>query len=64
MADKLMSIAELADYLGMSKSTIYQRRYRGDSLPSSIKFGQGAVRYRESDVLAWLEEHADTRPAA
>lgn len=61
--DRLMSPKELADYLGVSASTIYNRRYRGEDLPRSISLG-GRIRYRESDVLDWLDEHAEDRPAA
>lgn len=57
-ADRLLSLAELADYLGWSTSTIYNRRYRGADLPRSIRIG-GQVRYRLSDVEQWLETNAD-----
>lgn len=63
--DRLLTLQELADYLGVSASTIYNRRYRGENMPRSIRVG-GRVRYRQSDVLDWLEAQADElpRPAA
>lgn len=62
-ADGLLTVEELAGYLGVSVSTIYNRRYRGDDLPPSYRIGK-AVRYRRRDVEAWLEEQADERPDA
>ena len=65
MADEdlpqLMTIRDLAGLVGWSEHTIYQRRYRGDSLPRSIKLGNGAVRFRRDHVLAWLEDQTEDR---
>jgi excisionase family DNA binding protein len=58
---QLMTIRELAELLGWSEHTIYQRRYRGDSLPRSIKLGNGAVRFRHEDVETWLDAQTDDR---
>ena len=63
LTDQLLSPAQLASYLGLSTQTIYNRRYQGLDLPRSIMVG-GQVRYRESDVLAWLDSHADERQPA
>ena len=57
--DQLLTVEDLAKALGLATHTIYQRRYRGDSLPRSITIGN-TIRFRASDVEAWLEEHADT----
>jgi excisionase family DNA binding protein len=50
----LMSIAELADYLGVPVSTVYLWRSRGEG-PSGFKIGK-RVRYRAADVVKWLNE--------
>jgi len=54
---------ELADELGIPVGTIYQWRYRGRG-PKGHKIGKH-IRYRRSDVEAWLETRADApRPAS
>jgi excisionase family DNA binding protein len=60
MGDRLFSPAELAEHLNVPVGTVYQWRYRGMG-PRGIKVGRH-VRYRESDVEAWLEAQADPAP--
>lgn len=55
--ERLLTPAQLAEHLGVSVATIYQWRYRSEG-PPGFKVG-GRVRYRRSDVDAWLDEHAD-----
>jgi excisionase family DNA binding protein len=52
-AERLLTARELADLLGFASSTIQDWSERGD-LPA-FKLG-GRLRFRESEVLAWLEE--------
>jgi len=54
---RLLSVKELALYLGKPVATLYAWRYRGDG-PSAIKVGR-SLRYRWSDVEAWLDSQAD-----
>lgn len=58
--DPLLSIKELAAYLGIPEATLRDWRVDGKG-PSSIRVG-GQVRYAISDVRAWLEAHRE--PAA
>ncbi len=60
--DLLLSPAELADYLGVPVQTVYQWRHRGEG-PPGYRVGRH-VRYRWSDVQAWLDEQADDIPRA
>lgn len=54
---------ELADHLKIPVGTIYAWRYKGTG-PRGSKVGRH-VRFRRSDVDAWLDQHADgPRPAA
>lgn len=64
MSDRLLTVAELAEYLGVARHTVYQWRYRGEGPPGFRLGGRGQVRYRESEVIAWLEEQRDPRPAS
>lgn len=49
----LLSMEQLAEFLGLSVQTIYNRRNRGGPLPRSSGKGR-AVRYCMDDVRAWL----------
>lgn len=52
-----MTVPEVADYLNVTRQAIYQWRHKGGG-PRSIKVGQ-RVRFRRSDVDAWLAAHTD-----
>jgi excisionase family DNA binding protein len=54
-----MNIAQAAAYLGIAKSTLYTWRTRRPGFgPRAVKAG-GALRYRRSDLDAWIEAHAE-----
>lgn len=55
---ELLTIEQLAALMGWSTQTVYQRRYRGDSLPRAISVGK-TIRFRRDDVDRWLDEHAE-----
>lgn len=61
--DDLITPAELAEDLGCSIAFLAQRRYLGDG-PMFVKVGPRKVRYRRSDVEAWLDARtrASTQP--
>lgn len=59
--DNITTAAEVADAMGISVDALKQMRYRGVG-PKFIKVGS-RVRYRWSDVEAYLEDHA-TDPAS
>lgn len=50
--EKLMNTNELADYLGISESTIVQYRLKGIG-PRYVKIGH-LVRYRQVDADHWV----------
>lgn len=56
--EQLLTLEETATYLRISPSTLYTMRHEGRG-PRGFKVG-GQVRYRLSDVLDWLEAHADS----
>jgi excisionase family DNA binding protein len=57
---RLLSIGELAKYLGVPVATLYAWRYRGEG-PPGFRVGRH-LRYRWSDVLAWIERKIEPIP--
>lgn len=60
--EALLSPVQLAAMLGISVQTIYNRRTRGESMPTCVKLG-GLVRYHPEDVRAWLNRQSETSTA-
>ena len=58
MTGRLLTTREVADYLGLSCETILRRWRRGD-IPGGIRLASNVLRFRESEIEAWL---AGTRP--
>ena len=59
--ERLMSINEVAEILGIPAATLYGWRYRGEG-PRGYRVGR-FVRYRRSAVESWLEKQLDERIA-
>lgn len=57
MTDTLVSPQQLAEYLGIPLKSVRNWRTTGSG-PRGIRVGKH-VRYRWSDVEAWLERQAD-----
>lgn len=58
----LLSPQQVAEYLGIPVATLYQWRYRREG-PPGFRVGRH-VRYRRSDVDAWIERQLeDSNPA-
>jgi excisionase family DNA binding protein len=59
--DRLLSVRDLAEYLGVPVTTLYQWRYRSEG-PTGFRVGRH-LRYRWTDVQEWIEEqlHRVTR---
>ena len=51
--DRLIRLREVVARTGLSRSTIY-RKMRDGSFPEAVKAGDRAVRWRESEIEAWL----------
>jgi excisionase family DNA binding protein len=52
--ERLLTARELADVLGFTAGTVLDQFERGD-LPG-FKLPNGAVRFRASEIEAWLDE--------
>lgn len=63
MTDKLLTIDEVCDRLSVSRGALAQLRYEGTG-PKFIKLTAKAVRYRESDIEAWLDGRVRSKTAA
>lgn len=61
MAEQLLTIEEAARILGLTPQAMYSARGRGTG-PVAYRLGPGPrskLRYRASDIEAWLESHRD-----
>jgi excisionase family DNA binding protein len=56
-ADRLLTVKELAEYLGVSVATLYQWRYRREG-PLGFRVGRH-VRYRWIEVTEWIEHQLE-----
>jgi excisionase family DNA binding protein len=61
LADRLMTLPEVAELLGIPVATLYRWRHRGEG-PRGYRIGRH-VRYRRSVVDAWVETQVDHRIA-
>jgi excisionase family DNA binding protein len=52
LADRWLTVAEVAAYTGIPVATLYTWRTRGGG-PEGVKLGPRHLRYRLSAVLAW-----------
>ena len=51
--DRLLRLAEVLTITALGRSSVY-RKMRDGSFPEPLKIGARAVRWRESDIEAWL----------
>ena len=54
MAERLLTVPEVAEMTRLPEATLRWFRHEGTKGPKSFKLGRRIV-YRESDVLAWIE---------
>ena len=60
MGSRLLTARQVADLLGVSSETVLRWTRRG--LLPAIRLPGGAIRYRESDLEAWLQERETAAP--
>ena len=56
LPDRLLTVQDLAEYLGVPATTLYQWRYRRDG-PLGFRVGRH-IRYRLTDVTEWIERQS------
>lgn len=54
--EKLLSVEEVAEFLGVPVNTLYQWRHKGTG-PTAFRVGR-FLRYDSRDVREWLSAHA------
>lgn len=55
--DQMLTLEELAAWLGVTKTFIYRRTCKGHTDPiPSYRFG-GHLRFRRHEIEAWIEAH-------
>lgn len=59
--EPLLDVGELAAYLGVPVSTVYDWRTRGLG-PRAYRFGKH-LKFAVSDVRIWIEQQRDTPPS-
>ena len=58
MADRLLTLQQVADQLQIPAATLYYWRSTGDG-PKSLRVGR-YVRYRQDDLDAWIADRSGT----
>ena len=53
MRDRLLRLREVMAIAGLSRSSVYRLMAKG-TFPSSVTVSPGAVRWRETEVMAWM----------
>lgn len=61
--ERLMTRKEVAKFLGVQPQTIARWKWAGQDSPPSITIGR-SIRYRQSEVEAWLWKKAGLDAAA
>ena len=62
--DPLLVIGQAADYLSITKATLYTWRSRRPGFgPRAVKVG-GCLRYRRSELDTWIADHTEQPEAA
>lgn len=61
MSDRFLRLAEVKTIVGLGSSTIY-RRIGASTFPRPLELGPGCVRWRQSDIDAWMAQFQETKP--
>ena len=52
--DRFMRQSEVLEAVGLSRQAIYEKRKAG-TFPEPVDVGVAALRWRESEIKAWME---------
>lgn len=59
-AHTLLTAAEVCARLSIARSTLYELMKADPTFPRPLKLGAKAIRFRASDVAAWIDAQAAT----
>ena len=60
MHNRLLKRRQVEEITGIGRSSIYRLMKSGE-FPQRVKVGRNAVRWRESDITAWVESRPEAR---
>ncbi|MGJ9426849.1 helix-turn-helix transcriptional regulator [Nesterenkonia halotolerans] len=63
-ADPLLKDTQVQELTGIPAGTLRWWRHHGDYGPKWFRLGPRAIRYKTSDVTAWIEVNYNESPAA
>lgn len=55
--DQLLNDKQVQDLTGIPTGTLRWWRHQGDQGPIWFRLGPRAIRYKSSDVVAWIEDN-------
>ena len=56
----LLTINEVSEMLGLSKTTIERmRRHSDTNFPPAIRISEKCIRFDRSDILSWIEKRKE-----
>lgn len=55
--DRLLNDKQVQDLTGIPTGTLRWWRHQGDQGPIWFRLGPRAIRYKQSDVLSWIEDN-------
>lgn len=53
MGERLLRLRDVMHLCGLGRSTIY-RKIKDTTFPEPVRVGPGAVRWKESAIMAWI----------
>jgi predicted DNA-binding transcriptional regulator AlpA len=59
--EKLLTLAEAAEFIGLSPRTLYRL---GDAGPRRIRISERRIAFRPEDIAAWIAARAEQKRAA
>jgi prophage regulatory protein len=63
MNERFLRLAEVKTIVGLGSSTIY-RRISAATFPRPLELGPGCVRWRQTDIDAWMAQFPETKSRA
>jgi len=61
--ERLLSVQNVAELTGWSPLTIYKKTAAGE-IPGRVRIGKRTVRFKQSEVLAWLLGEVIEKPSS